>query len=133
MLRKYYFVVYLLCSKSRRALYCGMTNSAMIRVQQHREAGPETFAGRYRTHRLVYFETFQYVSSAIRREKQIKGWTQKRKEELINSVNPEWKDLSAEWGKPIAPIKQTQGPSAKGGPQDDSRGAWSPDLLSYSR
>ena len=120
MPRDYHFVVYLLCSSSRRALYCGMTNSAMIRLVQHRASGPETFAGRYRTFRLVYFETFQYVSSAIRREKQIKGWTRKRKEELINSVNPGWKDLSAEWRKSIAPIKQTQGPSAKNSPQDDS-------------
>ena len=120
MPRDYYFVVHLLCSSSRRALYCGMTNSAMIRLAQHKESGPETFAGRYRTFRLVYFETFQYVSSAIRREKEIKGWTRKKKEELINSVNPEWKDLSAEWGKPIQLLKQAQGPSAKNRPQDDN-------------
>jgi putative endonuclease len=55
------------------------------------------FAAKYRVDRLVYFERFQDVRDAIEREKQIKGWLRRKKIALIVSVNPEWKDLSAEW------------------------------------
>ncbi|MCU1311390.1 MAG: Excinuclease subunit domain protein [Candidatus Angelobacter sp.] len=69
----------------------------MKRLDQHREAGPDTFVGRYHATRLVYFEVFQDVRAAIAREKEIKGWSRMKKEELVRSANPEWKDLSAGW------------------------------------
>src|SRR4051812_11451971 len=101
MPREHRYYVYILTSSSRRALYTGITNSVMTRLGQHRESGPDTFAGRYKTSRLVYYETFQDVRRAIAREKEIKGWSRKKKEELIRSVNPDWADLSAGWGKPF--------------------------------
>jgi putative endonuclease len=52
----------------------------------------------------VYYETFRYVGNAIRREKQIKGLSHAKKRALIESANPQWDDLSREWGKPIKPI-----------------------------
>ena len=69
-------------------------------VQEHQSGSIEgSFTQRYRLDRLVYYERFQAVTSAIDREKQIKGWLRIKKIALIVSVNPDWKDLSAEWGK----------------------------------
>jgi putative endonuclease len=101
MRREHRYYVYILTSSSRRALYTGITNSMMTRLEQHRDAGPDTFVGRYKATRLVYYETFQDVRRAIAREKEIKGWSRKKKGELVASVNPEWADLSASWGKPF--------------------------------
>jgi putative endonuclease len=78
-----------------------MTNDLDFRHRKHLEAGAETFVGKYKVYRVVYFEEYQWVQSAIAREKEIKGWSRRKKEALINSMNPEWKDLSAAWGKPF--------------------------------
>jgi putative endonuclease len=66
-------------------------------VDQHRKAAPETFTGRYKLNRLVYFESTQDVTVAIGREKEIKGWTRQKKFALIASMNPRWLDLSDGW------------------------------------
>jgi putative endonuclease len=63
-------------------------------VQEHRDASPATFTGRFHVDRLVYCEEYQDVHDALRREKQIKGWLRVRKIALIESVNPGWNDLS---------------------------------------
>jgi putative endonuclease len=64
-------------------------------AQHHENEGnKQTFTGRYNCHFLIYYESFQYVNDAIAREKEIKGWTRKRKEELINSENPKWEFLN---------------------------------------
>lgn len=116
--RRYY--VYMLQSISRHALYTGMTNSAYRRKDEHDAADDSTFAGRYKTHRLVYLELFEDVRNAIDREKEIKGWTRAKKEVLVRSVNPQWRDLSADWKDRFKPKKQPQGPSGREtGPQDD--------------
>jgi putative endonuclease len=117
--RSYY--VYMLTSSSRRALYTGVTNNIYSRHPQHLDADSETFVGRYRAFRLVYVEVFHDIRNAIRREKVIKGWTRAKKEALIGSVNPGWKDLSADFGRQFQAEKsQTQGPSRlKSGAQDD--------------
>ena len=98
-MRKHRYSVYLLTSSSRRALYTGVTNDLEFRKLQHLETGEETFVGKYKAYRLVYYEDYRWVQSAIAREKEIKGWSRKKKEALIRSVNPGWKDLSADWGK----------------------------------
>jgi len=117
--RRYY--VYMLTSSSRRALYTGVTNNIYTRHPQHFCADEDAFAGRYKTFRLVYVEVFQDVRNAIRREKEIKGWTRAKKDALIRSVNPGWKDLSADFGTQYKPESQTQGPSRlKSGAQDDN-------------
>ena len=114
------YYVYMLTSSSRRALYTGVTNNIYSRHPQHLDAGEDTFVGRYKAFRLVYVEVFYDVRNAIRREKEIKGWTRVKKNALIRSVNPGWKDLSADFGKQYKPENQTQGPSRlRPGAQDD--------------
>jgi putative endonuclease len=78
-------------------LYTGMTNNLKQRVHQHKIKLIEGFTKRYKIERLVYFETFSDVSSAITREKTIKGWLRKKKVELISKTNPQWNDLSQDW------------------------------------
>jgi len=95
----HYFYVYIMASKSR-VLYIGMTNTLRRRVWEHKNGLCPGFTRDYRVHRLVYFERFQYVRNAIPREKQLKGWLRKRKIALIESVNPTWEDLAADWFKP---------------------------------
>jgi len=90
--REYHFWVYILASRSRN-LYIGMTNDLFLRTTNHRDGQPGSFTARYAIHRLVYCEYFQYVRSAIAREKQLKHWTRKQKIELIERTNPTWEDL----------------------------------------
>jgi len=76
--------------------------------------------GRYRAFRLVYVEVFRAVRNAIAREKEIKGWTRARKEALVRSANPQWRDLSDNFGKQFQPDEKPQGPSRPNpGAQDD--------------
>ncbi|HEX4576653.1 MAG TPA: GIY-YIG nuclease family protein [Edaphobacter sp.] len=91
-LREYHFWVYILASRSRN-LYVGMTNSIHLRTGKHREAVSGTHTAHYNIHRLVYFEYFRYVRSAISREKELKRWTRAQKIELIEKTNPTWEDL----------------------------------------
>src|SRR5258708_801797 len=80
-------------------LYTGMTNSISSRARQHRSKDAPEFTARYDVTRLVWYEEFSTALDAIRREKQIKGWTRKEKIALIESLNPQWKDLSESWDK----------------------------------
>ena len=90
--RTYY--VYILASDSRE-LYVGVTNDLAKRVAQHRGGtNAKSYTTYHRTFQLVYCESTHDVLSAIRREKQIKGWTRKRKIELIEHANPDWRDLA---------------------------------------
>jgi putative endonuclease len=88
--------VYIMASASR-VLYIGVTNYIERRVAQHKERRVAGFSARYSTCELVYREAFGDVRAAIAREKQIKGWLRARKIALIESLNPRWKDLSADW------------------------------------
>jgi putative endonuclease len=92
---KTYFV-YIMASKSR-TLYTGVTSNLERRVLQHREKVFGGFTAKYNINRLVYFEQFGDVLAAIGREKQIKAWGRTKKIALIESVNRDWKDLSADW------------------------------------
>jgi len=95
MQTKQYFV-YIMASKSG-TLYVGVTNDLYKRVYQHKNNLIEGFTKKYQCHNLVYFEETTDVESAITREKQIKGWSRKKKEILISSTNPTWRDLSEDW------------------------------------
>jgi putative endonuclease len=90
------FYVYILASR-RRTLYTGVTSNIRGRLYDHRNGVKSGFASRYNCTSLVHLETFSYVGNAIAREKQIKGWLRKKKIALIESSNPDWKDLSEEW------------------------------------
>lgn len=90
------FYVYIMSSRSR-VLYVGITNDIYRRVWEHKHDELPGFTSKYRVHRLVYFERFQYVGNAIVREKTIKGWLRQKKITLIESENPTWEDLSESW------------------------------------
>jgi len=92
---KTYFV-YIMSNRSK-TLYTGVTASLIRRVRDHKLGIGSQFTSRYKLDRLVYFERFEDVHRAIGREKEIKGWLRVRKIALIVSVNPAWRDLSAEW------------------------------------
>ncbi len=100
MPREKRYHVYIMASKSR-TLYIGVTGFLMPRVLQHK-AGDVSFTGRYRIHRLVYYEVYRYVNNAIARETEIKKWRREKKVALVESKNPAWDDLAADWGKPFA-------------------------------
>lgn len=80
-----------------KTLYTGVTNDLQRRVYEHKHKLIKGFTSKYNITKLVYYEKYNDINDAIRREKQIKGWSRKKKIELIESVNPEWKDLSEEW------------------------------------
>ena len=90
---KAYFV-YIMTNKGCSTLYTGMTNGLVKRVSQHRRREIPGFTSRYNTNRLIYYEQFNDVRDAIAREKQIKGWSRRKKEELIETKNPKWEDLA---------------------------------------
>ena len=91
-----YYYVYILASKLR-VLYIGITNIILSRVWQHKQRQVPGFTQKYKADQLVHFETFRDVRAAMAREKQIKGWRRSKKLNLVESANPKWKDLSADW------------------------------------
>ena len=80
-----------------KTLYVGVTNNLQRRVYEHKNKMIRGFTSKYNITKVVYFEVFNDIESAIKREKQIKGWLRKKKIELIETMNPEWNDLSEEW------------------------------------
>ena len=92
---KEYFI-YIMTNRSG-TLYTGMTNDIVRRTQEHKEGRGSKFTSKYRINRLVYYESTNDVHAAIAREKQIKGWLRAKKIALIESINPEWRDLSEDW------------------------------------
>jgi putative endonuclease len=91
------YYVYILASQHNGTIYTGVTNDLKRRVWQHKSKLVAGFTKHYGVDRLVYFEVFRNVSSAIAREKQIKAGARKRKLELIERDNPDWGDLSEGW------------------------------------
>lgn len=91
------FYVYILANKSNRVLYVGVTNNLNRRLYEHKNKLIEGFTKKYNVNKLIYFEETENVKSAILREKEIKKWRREKKENLINTINSEWKDLSDEW------------------------------------
>jgi predicted GIY-YIG superfamily endonuclease len=85
--------VYILANRKRGTLYTGVTSSLAERVFQHREGLTPGFSSRYGCVRLVFFERYERMDEAIAREKQIKGGSRAKKIALIESINPDWKDL----------------------------------------
>ena len=89
--------VYILTNKSHSTLYIGVTSDLKKRIWEHRNfIHPESFTAKYKLAILVYYEGFHRIEEAIGREKALKGGSRKQKEDLINSVNLEWKDLYPE-------------------------------------
>lgn len=96
-MRDHNYFVYILTNKNRSVLYTGVTNDLEARIYQHQNSiNKLSFTWRYNCYFLIYFEHHTYIQNAIAREKQIKGWVRKRKVELIEESNPEWKFLNKE-------------------------------------
>ncbi len=89
--------IYILTTNDHKVLYIGVTNNLWRRLYEHKMGMVEGFTRRYGVHQLVYYEQYNDIEVAIKREKQLKGWKRIKKEWLINTLNPEWKDLSEEW------------------------------------
>ena len=92
------YYVYILTNKAKTVLYTGITNSLKERLYWHsnQEPSSKSFSARYKCFYLIYYEHFFDNTLAIKREKEIKGWSRKKKEELINGFNPDWKFLNNE-------------------------------------
>ncbi len=93
-MREYH--VYIMAS-SARTLYVGVTNDLVRRVYEHKQGTGAGFTAKYKITKLVHHEATTDVHAAISREKQLKAWRRSKKVGLVESVNPEWKDLSLRW------------------------------------
>ena len=87
------YYVYIMASRRNGTLYVGVTNNLARRVYEHKNNLVEGFTKKYGVHRLVYYEQYQDITSALQREKQMKKWNREWKINRIREQNPDWKDL----------------------------------------
>ena len=92
MTESYY--VYILTTTHNKTLYIGVTNDLRRRTAEHQNEATDGFTKKYNVHKLIYFEAYSDPQIAIKREKQLKRWNRQKKIALIESQNPDWKDLS---------------------------------------
>ena len=86
--------VYILTNLHHQELYTGVTSNLVARIQEHKmKFYPDSFTAKYNVNKLVYYKSFSRIEEAMAEEKRIKGGSRKQKIALINSMNPEWKDL----------------------------------------
>jgi putative endonuclease len=98
------FYVYIMTNRPRsHVLYTGITGNLARRAFEHKNKLISGFTSRYNLTRLVYYECFAYPDVAIDREKEIKGWRRSKKIRLIESMNPQWDDLAAQWADVYTP------------------------------
>src|SRR5689334_6441577 len=88
------YCVYILTNKYNKVLYIGITNELSRRITGHKNKIKEGFTKKYNVDKLVYFEWTDDIYAALTREKQLKGYLRRKKVELIESMNPNWEDLS---------------------------------------
>jgi putative endonuclease len=91
------YYVYLLTNWNNKVMYLGVTNNLERRLYEHKNKLVKGFTEEYNVNKLVYFEQTQDVTAAIAREKEIKKWRREKKNQLVNRMNPNWKDLSSGW------------------------------------
>lgn len=92
MNEKHYYV-YILSNYTNTTLYIGVTGNIIRRMYEHKNGIVDGFTKKYHVNKLVYLEECNNVNDAIAREKQLKKWRREKKNALIYSINPEWKDL----------------------------------------
>jgi putative endonuclease len=91
------YQVYITTNKNNTVLYTGVTNNLLRRMEEHKnKINPKSFSARYNIEKLVWFENYTDIGEAIAREKQLKAGPRKKKIQLIEELNPEWKDLTDE-------------------------------------
>ncbi len=91
------YYVYILTNWNNKVIYIGVTNDLRRRLYEHKNELIDGFTKKYHVHKLVYYEHTSDVRAAIAREKQLKGWLRAKKNALVETMNPQWKDLSEEW------------------------------------
>ena len=97
MRKEHAYYLYILSCKRNKVLYVGVTNNLFSRVYQHKlQVNPNSFTAKYKIKKLVYYEEYQYIKEAIKREKQIKKWRREWKINLIKKENPFWNDYFEE-------------------------------------
>jgi putative endonuclease len=87
------YYVYILTNSSNKVLYVGVSNDLERRCYEHKQKLLKGFTQKYNVYKLIYFEMFDSIELAIRRKKQIKGYSRSKKDSLINEINPEWYEL----------------------------------------
>ncbi|MEW6527686.1 MAG: GIY-YIG nuclease family protein [Spirochaetota bacterium] len=91
------FYVYILTNWNNKVMYIGITNDLRRRMYEHKNKMLDGFTKKYNVNKLVYYEYTKDVHMAITREKEIKKWRREKKNNLVMSINPEWKDLTEDW------------------------------------
>ena len=87
------YFIYFLANGNNKVMYIGVTSHLQRRINEHRNKIIKDFTEKYNTHKLVYFEETRSIKTALKREKQLKKWRRKKKDDLVTSINPQWKDL----------------------------------------
>jgi len=87
------YYTYILTNKNHTVVYVGVTNDLSRRCHEHKNKLVKGFTEKYNVDKLVFFEQFDFIDLAINREKQLKGYSRKKKDDLINKINPDWIDL----------------------------------------
>ncbi|MFH1050426.1 MAG: GIY-YIG nuclease family protein [bacterium] len=87
------YYVYMMSNYNNNVLYIGVTNDLLRRVYEHKESKIEGFTKKYKCNKLVWCEQFSDIYEAIKKEKQMKKWKRDYKNNVINEINPGWKDL----------------------------------------
>ncbi|MEA1887201.1 MAG: GIY-YIG nuclease family protein [Bacteroidota bacterium] len=95
-MRQHNHFVYIATNIHRKVLYTGVTSDLLKRIYEHERGYYPGFTKKYNCKYLLYYERFQYIQHAIKREKQIKGWLRSKKEDLITEFNPKWRFLNKE-------------------------------------
>lgn len=91
------YYVYILTNWNDTVMYIGVTNDLHRRLYEHKHSLVDGYTKKYHVHKLVYFEQTTDVRAAIAREKQLKGWRRSKKNTLVETLNPAWRDLSEDW------------------------------------
>jgi putative endonuclease len=91
------YYVYLLTNWNNKVIYVGITNDLRRRLFEHKNKLLKGFTEKYNIYKLVYYESTSDIESAIGREKEIKKWRREKKNRLVETINPDWKDLSTGW------------------------------------
>ena len=99
MIMQHNYYIYIVSNTNNRVVYIGVTSDLVHRIKEHKNKIYDGFTRRYNVDRLVYYEHFDNINRAINREKQLKGWTRAKKNQLIAGMNPNWDDLSCIFGE----------------------------------
>jgi putative endonuclease len=98
-MKSHNYFVYILTNWNDKVMYIGVTNNLERRIYEHKNKFCDGFTKKYNVTKLVYFEQTSDVNAAIQREKEIKKWRREKKNNLVITLNPEWRDLSDRWLK----------------------------------